>query len=312
MYTHLDRSVYLSGALAPYILVNGIHQFKSSDYGVQMVEEINIDNVFLQGGPGKSVSEFEKKIISGNIDFPLRVKENGQLEDGVEVLLNCGQNYKTYCSLTSIVPYTDTITSEGSAYISNSNSLVFDVCLIETTTIKVSKDGNVNVSLTVLGQVDDPNTAALAAPVDLSELYRTLSWYDFFLTKNGSQMENLFSFEIKIIKELDQQLFLFNQYDADIRFDRPYSTGVRSVKVEFIITEHITSLLDIFNYSLGGYDSSADFNGNFGPLLFTIPKTTLKISSQQQSSKIIERITSGFYQMRPDTPDNPQFLFQGI
>lgn len=312
MYTHLDRSVYLSGALAPYILVDGTHQFKSMSYGVQMMEDINIDNVFLQGGPGKSIAEFEKKIISGNIDFPLRVKENGQLESGVGVLINCGQNYQSFCSLTSIVPYTDTITSEGPAYISSSNSLVFDVCLIETTTIKSEKDGDIDVSLTVLGQVDNPNSAPIALPVDLSEAYRKLSWYDFFLTKNGSQMENLFSFEIKIIKELDQQLFLFNQYDADIRFDRPYSTGVKSVKVEFTIKEHITSLLDIFNYSLGGYDSEADFNGNFGPITFNIPKTTLKISSQQHSAKIIERTTSGFYQMRPDTPDNAQFLFQGI
>jgi len=103
MYTHLDRSVYLSGALAPYILVDGTHQFKSMSYGVQMMEDINIDNVFLQGGPGKSIAEFEKKIISGNIDFPLRVKENGQLESGVGVLINCGQKALDFFNAKSVI-----------------------------------------------------------------------------------------------------------------------------------------------------------------------------------------------------------------
>jgi len=88
MFTHFNRSVFLTGVLSPPILVNSNKPIRTTQYTVQMEQDINIDHLYMQGGPGKSVAEFQKKIIRGSINFFPRLSENNTLEDSVIELIN--------------------------------------------------------------------------------------------------------------------------------------------------------------------------------------------------------------------------------
>lgn len=309
MFTHLDRSLLLTGTLSPPILVNSTHVLKTSSFGVLMTQEININHLYMQGGPGKTVSEFKGKNVSGNISLFPRINESNQLESGVLDLISAAQNYREYVSLTSfLLPYNSTITPDNDLpFISSTNSLVFQYCLIQEITIKGNSKGDISISFGILGQTDDENTTSINLPNDETSVYRKLSWLDCYFERNGSQMENIVEFELQIKKELHQPFFLVPAADID-RFDRPYSTGVKSVEVNFKITENLSNLFDIFTYSLGGWFMDINFSGNFGPINFLIPNALLKISTQNETPDLITRITEGFYQMRPDTPETNNFL----
>jgi hypothetical protein len=309
MFTHLSRSIILTGTLSPPIVVNSSDFLKTTKYSVQMNEDININHLYIQGGPGKSVAEFQKKVISGNIGFNLRLSEANLLEKAVIDLINAGQNYNSLVTLTTLLlPYNAGITAETPPYITSTNSLVFDTCLVESLTIVAKKDANIEIDLQIKGQTDFANTAPITVPSDDSNIYRKLNWYDCFFARNGSQIENATEVEIRITKEIDQRYFLMT-YGTTDRYDRPYSTGVKSIEVSFKIVEHITSLFDIFTYSFGGFYDSINFSGNFGPLSFNIPNAILKISTQSLPADIIERTTEGFYRLTPITPETENFFF---
>jgi len=314
MFTHLDRSVFLTGTLSPPILVNSNYPLKTTDYSVQMDMDINMDHLYMQGGPGKSVAEFQKKVIKGSMSFFPRLSESNSLESSVIELINSAQDYKSSFTLTTFLnPYNEDLTAEGSPYTYTTNSFVFDVCVAEKLKLVAKREGSVKITIDVIGQTDFDNTAPLVIPPDDSNIYRNLSWYDCFFTRSGSQLENAHEIEINIIKEVDQRYFLMSYCTMDpnnpVGIDRPYSTGVKSVAVSFKIIEHITSIFDIFNYSFGGFYEGFNFSGNIGPIQFSIPNAVLKISSQNLTPTIIERTTEGFFRMAPNTPDTQPMVF---
>ncbi len=310
MFTHQDRSIFLTGVLAPPIMVNGANPIKTSSYSVQMQQEINMNPMFMQGGPGKTISEFKGKSVSGDIAFYPRINESNALEDGILDLISVGQNYTEYLSLTSmLIPYNTTITPDNdTAWIPSTNSVVFQYCLVEVITILAKKEPeSITITVKITGQTDDENVAQINLPNDENSLYRKLTWKDCFFERDGSQMENATEFELVIKKEIDQTYFLVPYTDQE-RFDRPFSTGVKSVEVNFTVKENLTNLFDIFKFSLGGWETDTSFSGHFGPISFNIPKCLMKISTQNNDKGLLERKTSGYYQMRPDTPDTNDFL----
>lgn len=314
MFTHFDRSVFLTGVLSPPVLVNFNKPLKTTQYSVAMNMDINIDNLYMQGGPGKSVAEFQKKIIKGSMSFFPRLSESNTLENAVIDLINFSQDYTSSFTLTTFLnPYSTEITGNRFPYVATTNSFVFDVCVAERFTLKAKKEGSVEITVDVIGQTDFDNTVPLVFPEDDTNIYRNLSWYDCFFSRAGSQLENAYEIEINITKEIDQRYFLMSYCNLDpnnpVAIDRPFSTGVKSVAVSFKIIEHITSVFDIFNYSFGGWYEEFNFSGNIGPIQFSIPNAILKISAQNLTPSIIERTTEGFYRMAPNTPDTQPMLF---
>lgn len=314
MFTHFDRSVFLTGVLSPPILVNSNKPLKTTQYSVAMNMDINLNNTYMQGGPGKSVAEFQKKIIKGSMSFFPRISETNALENAVVDLINASQDYTTAFTLTTFLnPYSTELTANRFPYVATTDSLVFDVCVAEKLTLKAKKEGSVEITVDVIGQTDFDNTSPLSFPADDLNIYRNLSWYDCFFTRTGSQLENAHEIEISVSKEIDQRYFLMSYCTLDpnnpVGIDRPYSTGVKSVTVSFKIVEYVTSVFDIFNYSFGGWYEGFNFNGNIGPIQFSIPNAVLKISSQNLTPSIIERTTEGFFRMAPNTPDTQPMLF---
>jgi len=308
MFTHLDRSIMLSGVLSPPIIVNSSDVLKTTEYSVQMEQDININHLYIQGGPGKSVAEFQHKIITGSMSFFPRINESNVLESSVVDLINAGQNYNSTVTLTTfLLPYNALITAENVPFIASTNSFVFDTCLVEEIKINAKYEGSVKATVTVKGQVDTNNTSPISLPSDDTNIYRNLTWYDCFFSRNGSQLENAVEVEITVTKEIDQRYF-FMVYGTTNRYDSPYSTGVKSVMVSFKIVEHITSLYDVFSYSLGGWIDTINLDGRIGPITFSIPDALYKVSSFNLTSDIIQRTTTGYYKMNPATPETTNFL----
>ena len=308
MFTHLDRSIFLTGVLSPPIIVNGGDPLKTLEYSVQMLQDIDINPMFLQGGPGKSFADFHGKRIGGNMTILPRISESNVLESSVIDLINSAQGYSSFISLsTLLLPYNIYITSRGPGFTSSTNAFIFDTCLIKSISINAKDDEEVKMNLEILGQNDSTSFSTPSLPNDTSNLYRRLTWYDCFFSRNGSQMENVKSFEIKIDKEIGQEFFIFPAGFSS-SYDRPWSSGVKSVEVNFKFVEHITSLFDIFNFSFGGWSDAVHLAGNFGPISFDIPNVLYKVSSQNLPSGVIERTTEGFYRMNPLTPAANDFL----
>ncbi len=290
-------------------MVNSSQALKTTSYSVLMKQSIELGPMYLQGGPGKTVSEFKGKNIEGEFSLFPRIDQNNQLENAVLTLISAAQNYREYMSLTTLLnPYNTTITPDNeSVWRAYTNSLVYQYCVIESLTIKATATGDVTMTIKILGQTDDEYTTPITIPLDEANIYRKLTWHDCMFQRDNSQMENAIEFELTVTKTLDQPYFLIPFAQIE-RYDRPYSTGVKAVEVKFKVVEHLNSLTDMFTYSLGGWALDIAFSGNFGPIFFQIPKSLLQISTQNLSPDIITRTTSGYYQMRPDTPDAEDFL----
>jgi hypothetical protein len=312
MFTQLTRSIFLTGVLSPPIVVNSSYPLKTLEYSVQMSQDINLGPLYIQGGPGKAISEFKIKNIKGSISLNPRITQSNTLESAVEELINAGQNYKEKISLTTLlIPYNPNVTWDTEPFNYESDivrSLIFDTCVVEKTTITAKENEDFKISYEIIGQVDEPNADPVNFPQEENSLYRKLTWFDCFFSRDGSQMENVYSVEISCVKEIDQPFFLF-PYATDERYDSVFSTGVKAVYVTFKYVERITSIFDLMSYSFGGWKDGINFSGNFGPISFQIPNAVMQVSSQSLPSGIIERTTSGFYRLIPNTPDTENFLF---
>lgn len=313
MFTHLTRSIFLTGVLSPPILVNSSNPIRTSQYSVQMSENINIDHLYMQGGPGKGIAEFNKKIVGGDIKFTPRITEANTIDPAMVELINSAQDYKSSFTITTfLLPYDTGLTANQEPYrfsVTEPYSLVFDTCVAEKLTLRAKKDGDVEATMSIKGQTDESFTTPLSPPSEDTNLYRNLSWFDCYFARQGSQIENLHEIEVSVVKTIDQKYFLMTFGDPTT-FDRPYSTGVKAVEVNFKIVEHITSVYDVFTYSFGGFLDGFNLSGNFGPISFSIPNAVLKISSENLTPDIIERTTEGFYRLIPNTPETADFLFQ--
>lgn len=309
MFTHFDRGVFLTGDLCPPVMVDTNQPLKPQQYSVQTNQDINLDNLYMQGGPGKSVSDFNKKIIKGGVQFKLRLKENNLFEDSVINLLTNAQSVEDCFTLTTLLqPYSPTITAESAVYSNGSDkTFLMDTCVVESATITIQDTAPCSVDFNIIGQNNSETPTNIAFPPEDTNLYRDLTWVDCGFYRNGSRMENLTKAVFKIIKTIDQPVFLMT-YGTSDRYDRSYSTGVKSIGVEFEFTENVTSLVDIFSYSFGGNDKTANFNGSVGPMNVTIPETIVKISSQNLSETVIQRVTSGYYRLMPNTPFTNGYL----
>ena len=317
MYTHLNRSVFLTGILSPPIVIDSINTIHTVEYSVQMKQDININQLYIQGGPGRAVSELKKKVIEGSIKVIPGISESNTLEPGVNNLIDFSQDYKNYFSLsTFLLPYNTSLTAESPPYIASTNSLVFDICVLEKLTISAKKDNDVEIQADIKGQTDVANTSPLTYPSEDLNIYRNLTWYDCFFERDGSQLENVYSFDMTVKKEIDQKYFLGTNCGGPstsfVGIDRPYSTGVYAVSVNFKLVEHITSLYDIFSYSFGGFYNDINLDCRFGPIRAYINNALLNISSQNLPGGVIERTTEGFFRMAPDNPENSGFLFSII
>jgi hypothetical protein len=317
MFTHLDRSVFLTGVLSPPIIINGSDPLRTLSYSVQMSQNINLEPLYLQGGPGKSVAEFKNKNIEGSLSINPRIGQNSTLETSTLDLISAAQNYTTSFSLTTLLlPYNPNITAYSDPFTINYSeiySLIYDSCFVKKITISVSEKEDVKISCDIIGQVDNSNSGVIPAnnnPINYEEnnLFRQLSWFDCFFSRNGSQMENVYEVEVSIIKDMDQPIFLFPAGVNNI-FDSVFYTGVKSLLVYFKYIERVTSVYDLFNYSFGGWLDNANFAGNFGPISFNIPNALYKVSNEQLPDGEIIRTTEGFYRMSPDTPTYTDFLF---
>jgi hypothetical protein len=317
MFTHLDRSIFLTGILAPPILINGSDPLRTLSYSIQMNQEIELGPVYLQGGPGKSVADFKNKNIQGSISVNPRITQNSSLENSILDLISAAQNYTTGVSLTTLLlPYNPSVTGYSTVFTINPAqiySLVFDSCFVKKLTIKVSEKEDAKIECDIVGQVDNSNNGPLPSynnPINFeaNNIYRHLSWFDCVFSRNGSQLENVFEAEVSIIKETDQPIFLMPVGTVN-PYDSVFSTGVKNIIVAFKYIERITSVFDLFDYSFGGWLEGANFSGSFGPISFTIPNAIYKVSNQQLTSGVIERTTEGYYRMSPNTPDSVNFLF---
>jgi hypothetical protein len=307
MFTHLNRSIYLTGTLSPPIMVNSSDALKTKTYNVQMEQDIE-HVMFLQGGPAKSIADFKGKKVSGNIELLPRINQSNNLENSVIDLLNSGQNYNSWVSLTTLLlPYNPNITAQGGVFNGLSTSFVFDICLVKSLTIKAKEDEDVLITIEILGQADNP-TSSMSLPSDENSIYRTLNWYDCNFSRNGSALENVKEFELKIEKTVDQKFFLFPLNQVGSNYDRPFSTGVNAIEVKFKIIETVTSLFDAFTFSLGGYSFGVNLTGTFGPIGFAITDALFKASHQELPDGLIERTTEGFAQMNPLLPTFTNFL----
>ncbi len=309
MQEYFERSIALTGALSPPVIVNSNHFLRTESYPVQMNANIELNKTYMQGGPGKAVADISKKIIAGQFSTPLKISESNIFIPAIVDIIEAAKSFDTVLSLTTLLsPYNPQIIGEGEPYLQPNNSLVFDTCLIEKFSIKAAKDKEIKIESSIKGMVDTSNTNTISIPPDDTNIYRNLTWYDCFFSRDNSQLENAEEIEISINKTIDEKYFL-TTCTTGTRTDAPYSLGITGVDVTFKIVEYISSVFDIFSYSLGGFYDGFNFGGNIGPLTFNIPNALLKISSETLTSDIIKRTTEGFYRMAPNTVYNSDFVF---
>ncbi len=309
MQEYFDRSIALTGALSPPVIVNSNHFLRTESYSVQMNADIKLDKTYMQGGPGKAVADISKKIISGQFTTPLKISESNTFSDALVDLIESAKSFDTVLSLATLLnPYNPQLIAEGDPYLQPNYSLIFDTCLLEKFSIKAAKSGDIKIESSVKGMVDVSNTSPITIPPEDANIYRNLTWYDCLFSRDNSQLENAEEIEISINKTIDEKYFLMTCSEGG-RTDAPYSLGITGVDVTFKIVEYISSVFDTFSYSLGGFYNGFNFSGNIGPLNFNIPNALLKISSETLSSDIIRRTTEGYYRMAPNTVYDPDFVF---
>ena len=83
----LTRGEFATGLITRGIKINGNYLLVDS-CNINQSQQIDTSEKFLQGGPGSSVSDIGAKKITGDISFPIRVDDNGDLIEDREMSYN--------------------------------------------------------------------------------------------------------------------------------------------------------------------------------------------------------------------------------
>lgn len=300
----LTRAEFATGLNVKSICVNG-------DY--LLVEECNINQDqehevrnYIQGGPAYSVYNLGAKKHIGSISFPLRVDQDGNLENAAKTILRHAAKPMSALKIDThnvLSSFDTTVVNPGT---DDNKNLSLDSCVISSLTVSASDGGIISVSVNFTGMLDTENESTFDFPSDYL-LGRKLSFADCNAFRNESSMRSTSSISVTIENELVTPVFLMPYYTEKSvgagvteQKDQIELIAVQSTKWSGEFTEVIRNGLELNTFIHGGLMHDENLTLDFGSLRSTFYNPVFKVAQSPLTPQVIRRTTQWVGINKPD------------
>lgn len=307
----LTRAEFSTGLNTKSICVNGKYLIVEN-FNVNQVQDHSLNN-YIQGGPAFAVYNLGAKKYEGNISFPLRVDQDGNIEEAAKILLQYAAKPMSALRIDThhlLSSKTTTVVNPGT---DNNKNLSLDSVVINSLTISSSENNGVVINLDLTGMVDQEAESSFNFSTDYI-LGRALSWADCNAFRKESSMRTTSSLEVRLENELITPVFLmpyFSPIGSGVteQNDQIELIGVQSTKWSGSFTEVMRNGADLNTFIHGGLMHDSNLVLQFGPVTATYPNPVFKIAQTPLTPQIIRRTTEWAGINKPDASMNDNGLF---
>jgi len=307
----LTRAEFSTGLNTASICVNGKYLIVEN-FNVNQIQDHSLNN-YIQGGPAYAVYNLGAKKYEGNISFPLRVDQDGNIEEAAKILLQFAAKPMSALRIDThhlLSSKTTTVINPGT---DNNKNLSLDSVVINNLTISASENNGVMVNMDITGMVDEEAESTFNFSTEYI-LGRTLSWADCNAFRKESSMRTTSSLVVKLENELVTPVFLmpyFSPIGSGVteQNDQIELIGVQSTKWSGSFTEVMRNGADLNTFIHGGLMHDSNLVLQFGPVTATYPNPVFKIAQTPLTPQIIRRTTEWAGINKPDASMNDNGLF---
>ena len=305
----LSRIQFATGLLIRSVKVNGDYLLVDN-CTINQTQEIDMNKMYIQGGPGRAIANIGAKKFTGELSFPIRVDRDNVLEPAVRTILQHAENpmYSLTLDTNHMLSYLG-ITAENGG--TNDNALLtLDQMVLKSLSISASVDDVLKVSASFEGMIDVRTDSDYAVPNENHVMGRSLTWGDCDVNRYQSSMRSVSNFTLQINNEIETPSFLL-PYEATgtTRSDQVALIGVKEVKWTGEFSEFLRVGVELDTHIHGGWMVNENLQFNMGPITATYAVPLFEIAELPLTSKILTRKTKWNAMISPAQPMRQGGLF---
>ena len=307
-----SRVQFATGLLIRSVKVNGQYLLVDN-CTINQTQEIDMNKLYIQGGPGRAIANIGAKKFTGDLSFPIRVDRDNQLEPAIKTILQHAENpmYALRLDTNHMLSYLGLTAENGGT--DNNALLTLDQMVLKSLSISAAVDDVVKVSASFEGMIDVRSDSDYAVPNENHVMGRSLTWGDCDVSRYQSSMRSISSFTLQINNEIETPAFLLPyEGTGTTRTDQVSLIGVREVKWTGEFSEFIRVGAELDTHIHGGWMVNENLQFNMGPIaaLYTVP--LFEIAELPLTSKILTRKTKWNAMISPAQPmrQGGLFIFQ--
>jgi hypothetical protein len=305
----LSRIQFATGLLIRSVKINGSYLLVDN-CTINQTQEIDMNKLYIQGGPGRAIANIGPKKFTGELSFPIRVDRDNILEPAVKKILQHAENpmYSLTLDTNHMLSYLG-ITAENGG--TNDNALLtLDQMVLKSLSISASVDDVLKVSASFEGMIDVRTDSDYAVPNENHVMGRSLTWGDCDVNRYQSSMRSVSNFTLQINNEIETPSFLL-PYEATgtTRSDQVALIGVKEVKWTGEFSEFLRVGVELDTHIHGGWMVNENLQFNMGPITATYAVPLFEIAELPLTSKILTRKTKWNAMISPAQPMRQGGLF---
>ncbi len=308
----LTRVQFATGLLIRSVKINGDYLLVDN-CTINQTQEIDMNKLYIQGGPGTAIANIGAKKFTGELSFPIRVDRDNNLEAAVKTILQHAENpmYSLRLDSNHMLSYLDLTAENGGT---NDNALLsLDQMVLKSLSISCSTDDVVKVSASFEGMIDVRSNSDYAVPNENHVMGRSLTWGDCDASRYQSSMRTVSSFNLQINNEIETPVFLMPyEGTGTTRVDQIALIGVKEVKWSGEYSEFVRVGTDLDSHIHGGWMVDENLKFVMGPITANYNVPLFQISELPLTSKILTRKTKWNAMISPGQPlkQGGLFIFQ--
>jgi len=304
-----SRAQFATGLLIRSVKVNG-NYLLVDNCTINQTQEIDMNKLYIQGGPGRAIANIGAKKFTGELSFPIRVNRDNILEPAVKTMLQHAENpmYSLTLDTNHMLSYLGLTAENGGT--DNNALLTLDQMVLKSLTISASVDDVLKVSASFEGMIDVRTNSDYAVPDENHVMGRSLTWGDCDVSRYQSSMRSISSFSLQIANEIETPAFLMPYIGTGTtRDDQVALIGVREVKWNGEFSEFLRVGSELDTHIHGGWMVDENLQFNMGPITATYAVPLFEIAELPLTSKILTRKTKWNAMISPAQPMRQGGLF---
>jgi hypothetical protein len=305
----LSRIQFATGLLIRSVKINGSYLLVDN-CTINQTQEIDMNKMYIQGGPGRAIANIGAKKFTGELSFPIRVDRDNILEPAVKKILEHAENpmYSLTLDTNHMLSHLG-LTAESGAT-DNNALLTLDQMVLKSLTISASSDDALKVSASFEGMIDVRTDSDYAVPDENHVMGRSLTWGDCDVNRYQSSMRSVSNFTLQINNEIETPSFLLPyEVAGTTRSDQVALIGVKEVKWTGEFSEFLRVGAELDTHIHGGWMVDENFQFNMGPITATYAVPLFEIAELPLTSKILTRKTKWNAMISPAQPMRKGGLF---
>lgn len=304
-----SRAQFATGLLIRSVKVNG-NYLLVDNCTINQTQEIDMNKLYIQGGPGRAIANIGAKKFTGDLSFPIRVDRDNILDPAVKIILQHAENpmYALKLDTNHMLSYLG-LTAENGGTDSNA-LLTLDQMVLKSLSITASVDDVLKVSASFEGMIDVRTDSDYVVPNENHVMGRSLTWGDCDVSRYQSSMRSISNFTLQINNEIETPAFLMPyEGTGTTRVDQVALIGVREVKWAGEFSEFLRVGAELDTHIHGGWMVNENLQFNIGPISATYAVPLFEIAELPLTSKILTRKTKWNAMISPAQPLRQGGLF---